>query len=199
MLAGFLEEVAVDEKQFDRLVRSFGGTSRRGVITAAVGLMALRWGEALGSGRSRKRGGDAVYRPGSDTILICHKPGSRAQQNLLIASSALPAHLQHGDHVGSCCPDDYLLCNGRCCPPPPQGGKARCCPDGSCGCAGACCGADCFQDNKGRDAPVVEWCCVGPDWEICPTPDRKETCCRSDQFVCACIDEGGIAGSYRRR
>lgn len=35
-------------------------------------------------------------------ITICHKPGSPAEQTMTIPLAALPAHLGHGDFIGSC-------------------------------------------------------------------------------------------------
>lgn len=33
---------------------------------------------------------------------ICHKPGTSAEKTLVIAQSAVPAHLRHGDALGEC-------------------------------------------------------------------------------------------------
>lgn len=55
---------------------------------------------------------------GHTTTTICHKPGTPAEQTLVVDNSAegLPAHLGHGDTLGACVPS----------PPPPQGE----CPEG---------------------------------------------------------------------
>ncbi len=40
--------------------------------------------------------------PNSDTVTICHKPGTPAQQTMIIPVSALNGHLGHGDTIGAC-------------------------------------------------------------------------------------------------
>jgi hypothetical protein len=194
----------MDDNRFDRLTRVLGsGATRRGVLGALAVFAGL---EASAAAKPRRAGGKPDKPKGPDKpqkpekVLVCHKPGTPAQQTLSIASPAVAAHLRHGDHLGACCPADHVSCNGRCCPPPPQGGKARCCPDGSCGCAETCCGDNCFYDNLGGNAPAIEFCCVAPDWGVCPTRAGSETCCPYDPDVpCGCADAPGIAGSYRRR
>jgi hypothetical protein len=179
----------VDEKQFDSLVRVLGrGRTRRRVFSALAACAGLRLSAA--TAKPSKAG----------TVRICHKPGTPAQQTLAIAPAAVAAHLRHGDYRGACCPRGHIFCNGQCCPPPPQGGRATCCPDGSCACAGTCCADACFWDNQGGPVPVVEFCCVPPEHEICPTDEKTETCCKTDASggPCSCVGAGGVAGSYRR-
>lgn len=38
----------------------------------------------------------------SGSVKLCHKPGTAAEHNLSVAPSAIPAHLGHGDYLGSC-------------------------------------------------------------------------------------------------
>src|SRR6476469_1857021 len=38
----------------------------------------------------------------ADQATICHKPGTSAEKTLEVSSSAVPAHLAHGDHTGAC-------------------------------------------------------------------------------------------------
>jgi hypothetical protein len=38
----------------------------------------------------------------TETITICHKPGTPAQKTLVLPASAGPGHLQHGDYEGVC-------------------------------------------------------------------------------------------------
>jgi hypothetical protein len=35
-------------------------------------------------------------------VAVCHKPGTPAQKTLLVAQSAVPGHLGHGDALGPC-------------------------------------------------------------------------------------------------
>jgi hypothetical protein len=37
-----------------------------------------------------------------DKVLVCHKPGKKGGHTLSISSSAVPAHLGHGDKLGAC-------------------------------------------------------------------------------------------------
>jgi hypothetical protein len=39
---------------------------------------------------------------GTVKITICHKPGTSAEQTLLVPEAALKAHMGHGDHLGTC-------------------------------------------------------------------------------------------------
>lgn len=221
----------MDDTRFDRLVRMLGGdTTRRGLLGALAAFAGLELGASAKRRRTRQQ---AVTKPNKPNkpdkpekpekpgkpkmIVICHKPGTPAAQTLEISSAALAAHLRHGDHEGACCTAGAVFCNGQCCPPPPQGGKALCCPDGTCGCAGSCCAGDCFYDNKGRPEPVEEFCCLASGNDVCPTSESSElccpagtpkdagkcaceTCCPHDPTnPCSCLETGGIAGSYRRR
>ena len=38
----------------------------------------------------------------NDPVVICHKPGTPAQQLIVVDDNAVPAHLRHGDFLGSC-------------------------------------------------------------------------------------------------
>jgi hypothetical protein len=42
--------------------------------------------------------------PGGGKVLICHKPGTKAQKELWVPPEAVPGHLGHGDFVGKCPP-----------------------------------------------------------------------------------------------
>lgn len=37
-----------------------------------------------------------------DSLTICHKPGTSAQQTMMITDASLPGHLGHGDIMGNC-------------------------------------------------------------------------------------------------
>jgi hypothetical protein len=39
---------------------------------------------------------------GSEKVVVCHKPNSKNPHTIVISSSALPAHLGHGDTLGPC-------------------------------------------------------------------------------------------------
>jgi hypothetical protein len=39
---------------------------------------------------------------GGEKVLVCHKPGKKGGHTLSISSSAVPAHLGHGDKLGAC-------------------------------------------------------------------------------------------------
>ena len=46
--------------------------------------------------------GTAAAAAGRAQVAICHKPGTSAQQTLLVADPAVPAHVGHGDRLGEC-------------------------------------------------------------------------------------------------
>ena len=39
---------------------------------------------------------------GGEKVLVCHKPNKKGGHTLSISSSAVPAHLGHGDKLGAC-------------------------------------------------------------------------------------------------
>jgi len=39
---------------------------------------------------------------GGEKVTVCHKPNSKNPHNIVIAESAVPAHLAHGDTLGAC-------------------------------------------------------------------------------------------------
>jgi hypothetical protein len=45
---------------------------------------------------------DTPAEGGGDKVLVCHKPEKRGGHTLSISSSAVPAHLGHGDKMGPC-------------------------------------------------------------------------------------------------
>lgn len=50
---------------------------------------------------------------GHDPVTICHKPGTPAEQTLVVDDDAVPGHLGHGDYLGACQTEE---------PPPDNGG-----------------------------------------------------------------------------
>ncbi len=49
---------------------------------------------------------DNAEREGQDKIVICHKPGTPAENTLIVAEPAANAHLGHGDYLGACSSGD---------------------------------------------------------------------------------------------
>ena len=44
----------------------------------------------------------AVYALAPARVTVCHKPDKDAAHTITVASSAVPAHLAHGDQLGAC-------------------------------------------------------------------------------------------------
>jgi hypothetical protein len=199
-----MEDLTVDVKRFDHVSRALAyGASRRALLAALAGFTVLELG-AVKSASSRHRAAnrpdksDKPDKPGKPKkVVVCHKPGTRAERTIEVAAASIPAHLDHGDHLDACCEKGHVYCDGHCCPPPPQGGKAVCCPDGWCGCAGECCAEACFFRFPPSSNPNDEFCCAAPEQQICPIDEKTATCCLTSE-VCPCLHAGGIAGSYRR-
>ena len=61
------------------------------VLVAAFGLIA-----ATGTALADPPGGPHT------PVTICHKPGTPAEQTLVVDDDAVPGHLGHGDFLGSC-------------------------------------------------------------------------------------------------
>lgn len=49
----------------------------------------------------------------SDSILvvICHRPGTRAERTMMLPEPAIPGHLGHGDELGPCPSDETPVSN----------------------------------------------------------------------------------------
>ena len=64
----------------------------------------LGHGDYLGECRAEPlpEPGDESEEDTEGKLLICHKPGTPAEQTLEVAASAVDAHLAHGDVLGSC-------------------------------------------------------------------------------------------------
>ena len=60
-----------------------------GVLAAAVLLLSAGW-STLWAQRA------------NDPVEICHKPGTAAEQTIVVDDNAVPAHLRHGDFRGPC-------------------------------------------------------------------------------------------------
>jgi hypothetical protein len=62
----------------------------------------LRHGDYLGSCDQSSPPSDAPPPDDAEMVMICHKPGTPAEKTLEVPSEAVPAHLGHGDRLGSC-------------------------------------------------------------------------------------------------
>ena len=50
---------------------------------------------------------------GAEKVTICHKPGTPAENTITVSVNALPAHIAHGDFIGTCeepTTPDFLEC-----------------------------------------------------------------------------------------
>ena len=180
----------MDQTRFDELARGLatGATRRRvfqGVAAAVVGGVGLT---AAGSALARKgkkgvraQGKGNGKGRGQEKVEVCHKPGTPAEQTLVVAAPALKAHLAHGDTEGPCC-------TGPCC----DGGDA-------CGTTeGRECGTD-ASETPCYCASTVEGggnCFLGdPDncaRNECTTSDADDdTGCAAGE---ACVPTAGCCG-----
>jgi hypothetical protein len=62
----------------------------------------LAHGDQLGACEGEQPSEPEVPEETSEKVTICHKPGTNAEQTLIVSTSALEAHLAHGDYVGTC-------------------------------------------------------------------------------------------------
>src|SRR5687767_8378779 len=62
----------------------------------AMGLFAAPVLANNGGGNGNGNGG------GHTPVTICHKPGTPAEQTLVVDDDAVPGHLGHGDYLGAC-------------------------------------------------------------------------------------------------
>jgi hypothetical protein len=141
----------MDGHRFDKLTKTLAGShSRRGFARIAAGgtIAAM-----LGRSKADLRGTAA-----SADIALCHKPGSDEQSVVTVASSALQAHLDHGDIVridccpGDACEDPFATCGG--------GGEP-----GRCGCTPHTCaglGLECGQADNGCGGQLDCGSCCTP-------------------------------------
>jgi hypothetical protein len=79
------------------------------VLVAATGLIA-----ATGTAFADPPGGEPPG-GGHTPATICHKPGTPAEQTLVVDDNAVPGHLGHGDFEGPC---------AKVTPPTPEGPAA---------------------------------------------------------------------------
>jgi hypothetical protein len=126
-------------------------------MLGAVGCGAPSPTDSTGSltgGRDKDADGGAACTPGvpdpracdpADTkkTTVCHIPPGNPpnEHTICVGNEAVPAHLAHGDHLGSCC--------GTTPPPPPGGG-----PDAGSGGGGGGGGADGGSSN-GDAGPII--------------------------------------------
>jgi hypothetical protein len=82
---------------------------KRFSIIAAVLVMALASSAtALATGDGKGKG------EGHTPVTICHKPGTPAEQELVVDDDAVPGHLGHGDTLGPCEQDPDPEPQGEC-------------------------------------------------------------------------------------
>jgi hypothetical protein len=71
----------------------------------------------------------------TDTVTICHQPGTAAEETTAVDAPAVDAHLAHGDYLGPCClPEEH-----RCVDDSGTGAGTCCLETQSCNPAGGCC------------------------------------------------------------
>lgn len=142
----------MDGRGFDDVTRRLAsGVSRRqmlrGLAGGAFGMIVL--------GKAARVAAEA------DKVTICHKPGTPAERTLSVASSAVAAHIAHGDVEGPCASPDP--CAGVVCSAV-ENGTNQCIegecqltcsdgyqPDGTGGCSPAdpCSGVICSEVENG--------------------------------------------------
>ena len=61
-----------------------------GAMTASALLLSAGWSTLLWAQRA------------NDPVEVCHKPGTPAEHTIVVDDNAVPAHLRHGDVLGSC-------------------------------------------------------------------------------------------------
>ena len=85
-----------------------GGNDMKGLaLTAAMlTLAAIGFGGALvlSAGLSATNTPTTTTGGGHTPVTICHKPGTPAEQTLVVDDDAVPGHLGHGDYLGACQP-----------------------------------------------------------------------------------------------
>jgi hypothetical protein len=85
----------MDTKRFDRLARRLSArTPRRDALLVLASLTGLSRGAVAAKDKDRRK---KRRRKNQTKVPICH-----AGKTLVVASSAVPAHLKHGDTLGPC-------------------------------------------------------------------------------------------------
>ncbi|MCC7022017.1 MAG: hypothetical protein IT338_04280 [Thermomicrobiales bacterium] len=122
----------MDDAHFDNLTRALRyGTTRRAAVAAMLTGLGLPLfpapeADAKPGKKKRRRGKHRKQGKGGDKVTICHKPGTSAAQTLVVAASAVKAHLAHGDHRGAC---DGASCDPANCPAPTNPCREAFCND----------------------------------------------------------------------
>jgi PKD repeat protein len=92
------------EWQFGDGNRATGATPTHTYMTAGSYIVTLTVTDDDGAPDSRAT--LAVIGPVGECVVLCHKPGTRAQKTKCLPESAVGGHLGHGDTLGAC--DDRL-------------------------------------------------------------------------------------------
>ncbi len=166
----------MDDHKFDAVLRALGATTtRRGVVVALAGVVALPGAETRGKRRGRRQQTRRQTRSSLQTaaakgqkVSICHRTGSSKKpfQVITVDENAVSAHAAHGDLVG--CVSGEILDLNEC----------------TCMCA--------FGDpGLGCDPP----CACG---EVCKVVDADDAgvCCQYHQQESACPNNGGDVASF---
>jgi hypothetical protein len=184
----------MDGRGFDDVTRRLAsGVSRRqmlrGLAGGAFGMLAL--------------GKTVKVAAGAEKVTICHKPGTPAERTLSVASSAVAAHLAHGDVEGPCAAPDPcadVVCSEV------ANGTSQCVegqcqltcndgyePDGTGGCAAVdpCAGVSCGEVANGSNVCVDGSCQLTCNDGYSPDGNGG---CLEDSAACPAVIE--VANSY---
>lgn len=124
------------------------------LIAVFVALIAL-----TGAKGSNGRG------EGHTPVTICHKPGTPAEQTLVVDDDAVSAHLGHGDYLGACQPvDEPPVVN-----PPTNPPTSTCAYTG----AGKDGQVDAYGGQNDDCAPLPSTASEASAPAICPIPEAK--------------------------
>jgi hypothetical protein len=196
----------MDPARFDSLTRLLldpqsrrrllGGALRGSVAVTAAAVTGASLGraetEARKKGGKARKGGKKAKKGKKQKVTICHKG-----QTITVAEPAVPAHLRHGDTVGSCgaSPPPPPICDGDCLDQPTCTALGAGCVcrtlQGSCG--------ECIPD--GQQAGGINECCTNTFCAAegicgecllvtCPAGPCTATSCGTG---CTCVSLGGGA------
>jgi len=187
----------MENDRFDQLTRHLAqGASRRRILGGLAGALVGGVGLTTGGDAKKRAKAQKNDKEKNDKVLICHKPGTPAQQEKEVPQSALKGHKEHGDTEGPCPTSP---------PPPPPPPPPPVCP-GGCKAGETCIGGGtigsttypltCCPNGKVCGGPTadVQICCTGASTCTGDIPNQQCTC--DGTTVCAagetCIGGGTI-------